>query len=328
MCAAVRYTSVQNKLAEWHDKETMRWKDGQVSGGVYLGDEAFAGFCSSVYSLFTHSNPLHPEVFPFVRKMESEIVSMTLNLFHGNKSADGSAVDNKTGNAEVDVKEDDYCGVVTSGGTESILMAMKAYRDRSISTKKINFPIELPEIVVPSSAHAAFLKAANYLNIKIVSVPVDSTTFAADLKAMEAAITPRTVVIVGSAPSFPHGIIDPIAELSAIAARNNIGMHVDCCLGGFLCPFLAKAGFPVQPFDFRLSGVTSISADTHKYGYAPKGTSVLMYRTRKLRSYQYFVHSDWSGGIYASPSMPGSRPGGLMCVQYKTLVWSVVCKPV
>jgi sphinganine-1-phosphate aldolase len=196
-------------------------------------------------------------------------------------------------------------GTVTSGGTESILLAMKAYRDQARRRR-----VTRPEMVLPQTAHAAFDKAAEYFGIVPVKVPVDAG-FRADPAATAAAITRRTVVVVASAPSFPHGIIDPVPELAAVAGERGVGVHVDACLGGFLLPWAERLGYLVPPFDFRVPGVTSMSADTHKYGYAAKGTSVVLYRDRELRRCQYFTATDWPGGLYTSPTLAGSRPGGL-----------------
>jgi glutamate/tyrosine decarboxylase-like PLP-dependent enzyme len=173
--------------------------------------------------------------------------------------------------------------------------------------------------VAPTTAHAAFDKAAEYFGMQTVRVPV-GPDFRADPAAMEAAITPDTAVLVGSAPPFPHGIVDPIEELSKIARRRGLGFHTDGCLGGFILPWAEKLGYPVPPFDFRLPGVTSISADTHKYGYAAKGTSVILYRGSQLRHYQYFSVADWPGGIYFSPTFAGSRPGALSATAWASMV--------
>ena len=282
------------RLKRWQDLEGTHWRDGQVSGGVYHGGDELQSFLVQVYGMFALSNPLHSDVFPFVRKMESEVVRMTCTLFHGGPTV---------------------CGTMTSGGTESILMAMKSYRDEARTRG-----IERAEIIVAASAHAAFDKAAHYFDMVIVSVPVDPVSMQLDPAAAAKAITPNTVVIVASAPGFPHGVVDPVTELAALAKRNNIGCHVDACLGGYLLPFAVQLGYDIPPFDFAVDGVTSISADTHKYGYAPKGASVVMYRDARLRSFQYFVAAEWSGGIYASPSMPGSRPGGLIAATWAALV--------
>jgi glutamate/tyrosine decarboxylase-like PLP-dependent enzyme len=269
-----------------HAHEQDAWKDGFVSGAVYHGDQEHIAFLNKVYAINSQSNPLHADVWPSTTKFEAEIVAMTADMLGG--------------------AEQDVCGTVSSGGTESILLAMKTYRDRARQERGIT----RPEMVVPVTAHAAFDKASQYFNIKMVHIPVDET-FSADVDAARRAITRNTVVLVGSAPAFPHGTIDPIESLSELAGERGIGFHTDACLGGFVLPWAEKLGYPVPPFDFRLPGVTSMSADTHKYGYAAKGTSVVLYRGQALRHYQYYTATDWPGGLYFSPTFAGSRPGAL-----------------
>jgi len=283
--------------------EESKWKDGFVSGAVYHGDEDHINFLNRVYAINSQSNPLHSDIWPSAVKFESEIVSMTANML-------------SAGKVTTDADSDDrICGVVSSGGTESILLAMKTYRDRARDKKRIT----KPEMIVPSTAHAAFDKAAQYFNIKIIHIPVDGN-YRANAELTKKAITKNTIVIVGSAPSFPHGIIDPIEELSELARRNGIGFHTDACLGGFVLPWAEKLGYNIPSFDFRLPGVTSLSADTHKYGYASKGTSVILYRGLELRHYQYFRATDWPGGLYFSPTFSGSRPGALSAACWAAIV--------
>ncbi len=229
------------------------WEEGKVSGTVYHGGDKITRLSAQAYEMFIWSNPLHPDVFPGVRKMEAEIISMVVKMYNGDSEA---------------------CGTTTSGGTESILMACKAYRDWALKVKGIT----QPEIVVPQSIHCAFDKAAHYFGIKIIHVPVEERTRRADVARMRAAITSNTVALACSVPNYPHGACDDVIALSRLAQDYNIGLHVDCCLGGFLVPFMAKAGYDIPPFDFSVPGVTSISCDTHKFGFAPKGSSVIMYR--------------------------------------------------
>ena len=271
------------------------WKDGYVSGALYNCSDELTKLTAEVYGRFAWSNPLHPDLFPHTRKMEAEVVQWTINLFNGGKEARGT---------------------MTSGGTESILMAMRVYREIGYERG-----IEYPEIICPISVHCAFNKAADYYRMKITQIPVDPRTRKVNLKAMAKAISRNTVVLVGSAPQFPHGIIDPIEDIAKLARKRGIGVHVDCCLGGFLVPFMNKAGYPIEPFDFQVPGVTSISADTHKYGYAPKGTSVVMYANKELCHKQYFISPNWQGGIYGTPSMAGSRPGGLIAATWATMMY-------
>ena len=285
------------ELEQLKSIEEKRWKDGFVSGAVYHGDEAHIDFINKVYTIYSQSNPLHPDVWPSASKFEAEIVSMTAGMLGADKTSDP------------------IVGVVSSGGTESILLAIKTYRDWARATKGIT----APEIVAPTTAHVAFDKAGEYFGIKVIRVPV-GPDFRADVAAIRQAVTPNTIALVGSAPPFPHGIVDPIDELSEIAREHGLGFHTDGCLGGFILPWAEKLGYPVPPFDFRLPGVTSISADTHKYGYTAKGTSVVLYRGYELRHYQYFAAADWPGGIYFSPTFAGSRPGALGAIAWATMV--------
>lgn len=279
----------QNDLA----KSTLQFH----SGCIYLGDDKHTEFTNAAYGMFSLSNPLHTDVFPNVRRFEAEVVSMTARMLNGGPSV---------------------CGAMTSGGTESILMAVKSYRDFAREHKGI----KKPELVVPITVHSAFDKACAYFNIKIVHVGLTGE-YKVDLSEVTRAITSNTIALVGSAPNFPHGMIDDIEGLAAIARAYNIGLHVDGCLGGFILPFISKSSKyeqDIPPFDFRVEGVTSMSADTHKYGYAPKGTSVVLFHSPELRKYMFFSAPDWTGGIYGSPTMPGSRPGGLIASAWATLV--------
>ncbi len=275
------------------EREEDRWKAGFASGAVYHGDVGHVDFLNRAYAIQSQSNPLHADLWPATVRFEAEIVAMTARMLNGETAV----------------------GAVTSGGTESILLAMKAYRDQAGGRRRVT----RPEMVVPQTAHCAFDKAAEYFGIGLVRIPVDDA-FRADTAAAAAAITRNTIVLVASAPSFPHGIIDPIGDMAAIAAERGVGLHVDACLGGFLLPWAERLGYPVPRFDFRVPGVTSMSADTHKYGYAAKGTSVVLYRDRELRRGQYFTATDWPGGLYSSPTFAGSRPGGLSAACWAAMV--------
>ncbi len=278
------------------EREEPRWKDGYASGAVYHGDPAHVELLNRVYAIHSQSNPLHADLWPSATKFEAEVVAMTAHMLGG------------------DVR-DAVCGTLTSGGTESILLAMKTYRDWARAQKGIT----RPEMIVPVTAHPAFDKAAQYFDIKSIRVPVDDR-YRADVSAVRKAVTRNTVVIAGSAPSFPHGVVDPIEALSELARDRGVGFHTDACLGGFVLPWADKLGYAVPPFDFRLRGVTSMSADTHKYGYAAKGTSVVLYRGAELRQHQYFTATEWPGGLYFSPTIAGSRPGGLSAACWASMV--------
>ncbi|KAH8888296.1 PLP-dependent transferase [Thozetella sp. PMI_491] len=286
---------VRKELDTLANMDHTRWEEGYVSGAVYHGEDNLLKLQTEAFGKFTVANPIHPDVFPGVRKMEAEVVAMVLSLFNAPPGA---------------------AGVSTSGGTESILMAVlsarqKAYVERGVTE---------PELILPDTAHTAFRKACQYFKIKQHLVPCPAPSYQVDVKRVSRLINPNTIMLVGSAPNFPHGIIDDISALSKLASKKRIPLHVDCCLGSFMIAFLEKAGFETVPFDFRLKGVTSISCDTHKYGFAPKGNSTVLYRTQELRSYQYFVDPAWSGGVYASPGIAGSRPGALIAGCWASLM--------
>ncbi len=283
------HEDILTEMNELAVRERAKWHSGYVSGAVYNGDDSHIDFLNEVYSINSQANPLHPDIWPSAIKYEAEVVAMTASLFGGGDDGVSSV-----------------CGTVSSGGTESIMLAMRAYRDWARTEKGI----AEPQIVAPASAHAAFEKAAQCFDMELVQVGLDSD-WRVDMEAMENAISGRTAVIVGSAPSFPHGIIDPIEELSDLASERGIGLHVDSCLGGFILPFARRLGRRVPPADFSLPGVTSLSADTHKFGYAAKGSSVILYRDSLLRRYQMYTTTNWMGGLYYSPTFAGSRPGAL-----------------
>ena len=215
---------------------------------------------------------------------DSEIIAMASNLLGG---------------------DDKVAGTMTSGGTESLLMAVKTARDYARAKRGIT----APEIILPTTAHPALDKAGEYFNVRMIHIPVRDD-FRADVEATHRAITPNTIMLVGSAPSYPHGVVDPIRELAALAQEHGLLFHTDACVGGFMLPFVRKLGYPVPDFDLSVPGVTSISADLHKYAYAAKPASIVLYRTSELRRHQMFVSTDWPGGIYPSAGMAGSRPGG------------------
>ena len=261
------------------------WRRGRMWCLVYYAGDEILELLKEAYTMFFSENGLSPIAFPSLRQFEAEVVAMTAAMLGGGPEASGT---------------------MTSGGTESILMAVKAARDRARAERP---EISAPEMVLPLTAHPAFEKAAHYFNVRAVHIPVGDD-FRADVEAARAAVTDNTVLMVGSAPGYPHGVIDPIPELAAIALDRGICFHVDACVGGFLLPWLKRLGYEIPAFDLSVPGVTSISADLHKYGFAAKGASTVIYRNEDLRKYQFFVYADWPGGLYGSPSMAGTRPGG------------------
>lgn len=274
--------SKDDLLAELEAKRAgdVRWQDGRTFGMVYDAGPEAHDVLEAVAAMFLHDNALNTLAFPSLGQIQSEVVGITADLLHGETAA----------------------GFLTSGGTESILMAVKAARERGREERGIT----APEIVVPVSAHAAFHKAAHYFGLTVRRVPVRDD-WRADVDAAAELVGPDTVLVVGSAPQYPQGVIDPIPELAALAADVGANFHTDACMGGFVLPFMEELGHDVPPWDFRVDGVTSISADIHKLGYAPKGASVILHRTKELRRWQTFVFDDWLGGFYASPNMQGTR---------------------
>ena len=251
---------------------------------VYYLGEAHERFINRAYALYSSANGLNPTAFRSLKKIENDIIGVIAGLFHG---------------------DEDVCGVMTSGGTESCLLAVKTYRDYGRARRGIR----RPEMILPVTAHVAWFKGAEYFGVKPVLAPLNAD-FRVDTAAVSRKISRNTVMMLGSAPEYPHGIIDPIAELGRLGADRGIPVHVDACVGGFILPFMEKAGRSLPPWDYRVPGVTSISADIHKYGFAAKGASAITYRHLDILKHQMFVHQDWPGGVFASPALLGTRPGG------------------
>jgi sphinganine-1-phosphate aldolase len=268
-----------------------KWHDGKTWSLVFHAGDEVTDLLREAYGLFFSENGLNPIAFPSLKRFEAEVVAMTADLLGG---------DSRT------------VGNMTSGGTESILMAVKTARDWARSEKPA---VTTPEMILPATAHPAFDKAAHYFCVKAVRVPV-SSDYRADVAAMREAVTPDTVLLIGSAPSYPQGVVDPIEDIASLARDINALCHVDACVGGFMLPFVRQLGYQIPDFDFRIPGVTSISVDLHKYAYAAKGASVILYKDGDLRRRQFFVQTEWSGGIYASPTMTGTRPGGAIAAAW------------
>jgi sphinganine-1-phosphate aldolase len=271
-----------------------RWRDGRAFSMVYYADEDILDLLKQAYTLFFSENGLNPTAFPSLRKFETEVVAMTARLLCG---------------------DDMVVGNMTAGGTDSILAAVKTARDWA----RVHRPqARKPEIILPLTAHPAFDKAAHYFGLRVVRSGLDEG-YRADPGAVAAAVNENTILVVGSAPSYPHGVVDPIPALAEIARSSGVLCHVDACVGAFVLPFAERLGYPVPTFDFRIPGVTSMSADLHKYGYAAKGASVVLYRGTELRKFQFFVTTGWPGGIYASPALAGTRPGGAIAAAWAVM---------
>ncbi len=263
--------------------DDLRWQDGKTFGMVYDGGPEVRAVAERAAELYLHENALNTKAFPSLGAIQAEVVGWTAGLLNG---------------------DEEVAGFLTSGGTESILCAVKAARERA----KAERGISAPEMIVAESAHAAFHKGAHLFGITLHKAPVDDD-WRADVDAMAGLVNDNTVLIVGSAPQYPQGVIDDIPAIAALADGVGANCHVDACMGGFVLPFAERLGRDVSPWDFRVDGVTSISADIHKLGYAPKGVSVILHRNRALRKYQTFVFDDWLGGFYASPNLQGTRSG-------------------
>jgi glutamate/tyrosine decarboxylase-like PLP-dependent enzyme len=270
------------------------WRNAKTWSLVYHASDEHKALLDEAHKLFAAENALNPMAFKSLKHMEADVVRMVAALFHG----DANTV-----------------GTMTSGGTESLLLSVKTYRDRA---RKLWPWIRSPEMVLPETAHAAFDKAAHYFGVKAKYARVDEDG-RVDLTHYRRLIGPNTVMLVASAPQYPHGIVDPIESISAIAVEKKLPLHVDACVGGFVLPWIEKLGSSLPAWDFRSSGVTSISADLHKYGYAAKGASIILYRSMEDLQHQFFISTNWSGGIYLSPSMPGTRPGGTIAAAWAAL---------
>jgi sphinganine-1-phosphate aldolase len=288
-----------DELSQMASEEDAFWETGKCSGTMYCGDHEHYDFLTEAFSRFAHVNALQRDMCPSATKFESEIIAMTLDLLHADAVGDGTPA-----------------GLVTTGGTGSILHAMLAYREWGREQRGIS----APNVIKPETAHPAFDKACHLFGIEVKKAPVDPVTTKADVAWINDHIDDRTVAVIGSACNYGYGTVDPIEELSSLAQARGVGLHVDGCLGGFILPFGQELGYPIPVFDFRLPGVTSISADTHKYGYAFKGSSVVAFRDKALRNSQYFFLTDWSGGKYCSPGIEGSRSGGLLAATWASMV--------
>jgi len=269
------------------------YRHGRLWSLVYWLDEDHDEFLARAWRLYSSANGLNPGAFKSLKRMESEVIASVATLLHGD-----SAV----------------CGVLTSGGTESCLLAAKTYRDLARARRGVKHA----RMILPATAHVAWFKAAEYFDIEPVLLPLDER-LRTDITQLERLIDRDTVMVLASAPEYPHGTIDPIAAMGEIALRKGVPLHVDACVGGLILPFMAMNGVALPPWDYRVPGVTSISADLHKYGYAAKGASTLTYRSLELFAHQAFVKEDWPGGVFASPALLGTRAGGAYAAAWATL---------
>lgn len=279
-------TQIIQEFEKMKNLRSFDYPAGKVSGAVYSNTPELDKLYPKIYTYFCKSNPLHTNLFPAVRKMENDLVKMMINFFGG---------------------DEDTVGCFTNGGTESILLACKTYRDWGYAQG-----IQKPNMIVSSSVHCAFHKAAKYFQIELITIPaLEDGKF--DLFKLLDSINKNTVLVVASAPSYNLGIVDPILDMAEICHQRKVGLHVDCCMGAFMI------NYSQEHYNFDILGVTSISADYHKYGMTPKGASVVMYHHRDLMKYQYFIDENWTGGVYGTSTLLGSKNGNIVA-----LTWAAV----
>jgi glutamate/tyrosine decarboxylase-like PLP-dependent enzyme len=290
----INWQELKKLLHETADNDA-KWREGRMTTGLYFIDDALQDITREALSYFVHSNVLYAgHAFYSLKRFQDEILEMSREILNGPEGADG---------------------IVTTGGTESIICAIKAARDWA---RKHNPEIKTPRLVLPRTAHPAFNKAAAYMDLLVERVP-QSEDFRADVEAISRAIDENTIFVVGSAPCWPFGVIDPIAELAEVAARHGVWFHVDGCLGGFLNSFVHKLGYEIPDFDFSVPGVWSISADLHKYGYATKGVSVVMFREEELKEHATFHFDDWPYGSYTTATVAGSSSGSAVAAAWAVM---------
>ena len=290
--------AILDELSTIAREEDAFWETGRCSGTMYCGDHEHYDFLNRAFALFSHVNALQRDMCPSQTRFEGEIIAMTLGMLHGDA-----------------ITATHPAGLVTNGGTGSILHAVLAYREAGRRRG-----LTRPNLVKPETAHPAFDKACHLFDIECRNALIDTSDARVRVDEVATLVDANTVAIVGSACNYGYGTIDPIEDLGALALDRGVGLHVDACLGGFILPWGEELGYQVPRFDFRVPGVTTISADTHKYGYGLKGTSVLMFADKALRNGQYFALAGWSGGKYMSPGIEGSRSGGLLAATWAAMV--------
>jgi len=278
------WTEIRSELL-LRKSDDFDWRGGRLPIYVYYDNEELLEVSKEAYNLFFSENALGKKAFPSLARMEDEVVGMSLELFHAPADAAGS---------------------FTSGGTESVFLAVKTARDYFLAKRGA---VPRPKIVIPITAHPVFDKAAEYLGLEVTRTSLRNDR-RCDVEALAAAIDERTILIAGSAPCYPFGVYDPLAELAQVARERGVWLHVDACLGGFLAPFAKLEGFDIPDFDFSIDGVTSLSADLHKFGYCARGASIILYRSETLKSHQPFRFANWPRGAYSTETFLGSRPGG------------------
>ena len=297
----VPWLELEREMSELAKGDTP-WRDGVMTMSCYFVSDELLATTRAAHSAFLFENALYSGEhakkrgvgFASLTRFESDVLAMALEILGGGERASGT---------------------ITSGGTESLLLTVLAAREWARAHRP---EIKKPTLVVPRTAHPAFNKAAHYMDLKVVRVP-PGPDFRADVAAMERAVDDDTILVVGSAPCYPFGVIDPIEELAGVASRRGIWFHVDACVGGFLAPFVKELGYPVPKFDLSVEGVWSLSADLHKYGYAAKGASVILYRDLELKRFSTFTFDEWPYGAYSTPTVSGSRTGGTLAAAWAVM---------
>ncbi len=287
-------TDIFNTLEDFR-KHDVKWREGRAFGFIFDPGKDIIAVAKKAYMAYLSENGLDFTVFKSLQMLERQLAAFGAQHLGG---------------------DDQVVGNFSSGGTESIILAVKAARDFYREKRP---GITQPEMILPTTAHAAFHKAAHYLGVTVVPVSVDPVTFTADPETVRKAITDRTIMLVGSAPSYAQGVIDPIPELGQIALEKDLWLHTDACMGGFLLPYFKRLGEPIPDFDFSVPGVSSISMDLHKYAYCPKGASLVLYRNKALRKHQIFACSNWVGYTIVNNAVQSSKSGGPMAAAWAVL---------
>ncbi|HEX5440929.1 MAG TPA: aspartate aminotransferase family protein [Ktedonobacterales bacterium] len=277
--------AVRAALAAYRQRD-VPWREGRIYAGVYDPGPDVAAVVTEAYTGYLSENALYPNYFPSLLQLENDVVRTVADLLQGDEHVAGNC---------------------TSGGTESILLAVKTARD---AARARHPEITAPEMIVAQTAHPAFHKAGHYLGVKVIVTPFDTATLRADPAAMRAAITPNTILLVASAPCYSYGVIDPVEDIAALAAEHGLLCHVDACVGGIQLSIMRRSGGALPPFDFSVPGVSTISVDMHKYGYAAKNVSTLLYRSRDLRRFALYANAQTTGYVVLNPTVLSSKSGG------------------
>ena len=288
-----RWADLETEMDEARSQD-VDWQNGRIGVYIHYGGEEVLAVAKQAYLKFFSENGLGPRAFPSLVRFERDVIQMTLGLLNGSPQA---------------------VGAMTTGGTESIFLAVRAARQWARQHRP---NVQTAEILLAKSAHPAFNKAADFYGIRARRVAIDAD-FRADTQAMESAINDNTIMVVGSAPAYPHGVVDPIEALANMATRHNLWLHVDACVGGFIAPFARRLGAPIPPFDFSIEGVRSMSADLHKYGYAAKGASTILYRDQASFDCQAYTFDEWSHGKYSTNTLVGTRAGGAIAAAWAVM---------